>query len=50
MVEIKTIGGSAKSVMDDRLIKKRAEKRKRLGRQLSKNMMKINKIKIKKTQ
>ena len=48
MVEIKTIGGSAKSVMDDRLIKKRAEKRKRLGRQLSKNMMKINKIKIKK--
>ena len=36
--------------MDDRLIKKRAEKRKRLERQLSKNMMKINKIKIKKTQ
>ena len=50
MVEIKTIGSSAKSVMDDRLIKKRAEKRKRLERQLSKNMMKINKIKIKKTQ
>ena len=50
MVEIKTIDSSAKSAMDDRLIKKRAEKRKQLERQLSENMTKINKLKIKKAQ
>ena len=50
MVEIKTINGSAKSLMDGRLIKKRAEKRKQLERQLSKNTIKINNLKIKKTQ
>ena len=47
LVEIKTIDGSAKSIMDDRLIKKRAEKRKQLERQLSKITMKINELKIK---
>ena len=42
IVEIRTI--------DDSLVKKRAEKRKQLERQLSENAAKLNKIKKQKTQ
>ena len=48
MVQIKTIDGSTKNAMDDKLINKRAEKRKQIERQLIENKMKINKLKIKK--
>ena len=50
MVEIKKTDGSAKSLMDEKLVKKRAEKRKQLETQLSKTTAKINGIKNKKPQ